>query len=83
MNKSELLDQLKQLNNSDRLVLIEAATRLVREDLATQASNPDEEKERRLQNAAIALKELYEPGGQLTEWTELDSEGFFDDSGQR
>ena len=30
--------------------------------------------------AALKVQSLYEPGGELTEWTALDAEDFLDDS---
>ena len=30
--------------------------------------------------AALALRDLYEPGGELTEWTALDGEEVLDDT---
>lgn len=78
MSTAEVLEQLRHLNNSERLAVIETATRLIRADLA----GPAEELERRMGQAALAAKEFYEPGGVLTEWTCLDAEDFVDDSGQ-
>jgi hypothetical protein len=79
MSTTEVLEQLKQMTNSERLEVIEAATRLLREALGEQTMNPREEQERRLRASALALKELYEPGGEMTEWTSLDGEEFLDD----
>lgn len=76
MSTAELLGQLKQLSNAERLVVIEAATRLVREDLAASEADPRTEQERRLRDAATRLADLYQPGGELTEWTALDGEDF-------
>lgn len=36
--------------------------------------------DRRLQDAAESVKDLYAPGGTLTEWTALDGEDFDDES---
>jgi hypothetical protein len=74
----ELLEQLKHLTNAERLVVIETATRLIREDMSrTRPAKRDQD--RRLQQAALAIKDLYEPGGELTEWTSLDAEEILDD----
>lgn len=43
MSTTELLEQLKHLSNPDRLAVIEAATRLVREDLTGQAAGGAED----------------------------------------
>lgn len=78
MSTIELLDQLKQLSNADRLAVIEAATKLIRQDLPP-APTEAEERRGRLAAAASEAKDLYEPGGELTEWTSLDSEDFVDE----
>jgi len=80
MSAGEILEQLKELSNADRLVVIEAASRLVRNNLG---SSSVWEQEQRLRATADALRDLYEPGGELTEWTSLDSEEFLDDYVQR
>ena len=74
MRAGEILEQLKALSNSERLVIIEAAIRLIRDDLAAQQAQ-----ESRLRASASALRELYEPDGELAEWSSLDSEDFLDD----
>jgi hypothetical protein len=73
MSTLDVLDRLKDLTNAERLVVIEAATRMIREELADQARS-DREQDRRLRAAAEAVKDLYEPGGELTQWTALDGE---------
>jgi hypothetical protein len=83
MSAAEVVEQLKHLSNPDRLAVIEAATRLVREDLAAQAADVRAEQDRRMRAAAVALKSYYEPGGELTEWTSLDAEEVLDDYVQR
>jgi hypothetical protein len=79
MSTTEVLEQLKRMTNAERLEVIEAATRLLREALGEQTMNPREDQERRLRASALALKELYKPGGEMTEWTSLDGEEFLDD----
>jgi hypothetical protein len=37
----------------------------------------------RLRAAALVVRDLYEPGGELTEWTDLDAEDFLDQHPQR
>jgi hypothetical protein len=68
MTVVELVEQLRHLSNPERLSLIEAASRLIREDLLAQTSAAREEQARRMQEAAAALKDLYEPGGALDLW---------------
>lgn len=80
MSTAELVEQLRHLSNPERLEVIEAATRLVREDLSAQVITARVEQERRMRAAAQAVKDLYAPGGELTEWTSLDAEEVFDDS---
>jgi hypothetical protein len=73
MSTAELIDQLKHLSTVDRLAVIEAATRLIREELVSHKDAARQEQDRRMREAAMALRDLYEPGGELTEWTELDT----------
>jgi hypothetical protein len=83
MSTLQLLEQLRHLSNPERLELIEAATRLIREDLASQSAVPASEQERRLRTAADRVKDLYEGHNELTEWTVLDAEDVADDYLQR
>jgi hypothetical protein len=78
MSALEVLECLKHLTNPERLAVIETATRLIREDLAGSVRS-DREEDRRLRAAAEAIKDLYEPGGELTEWTALDGEDYHDE----
>jgi hypothetical protein len=62
MSASDVLERLKHLTNSERLAVIEAASRLIREEIA----DPGElarARDRRLEKAAEAVKDLYEPAG--------------------
>jgi len=78
MSTADLIVQLRQLSNPERLAVIEAATRLIRADLLARTGLDD-----RLRTAAESVKGLYEPGGELTEWTSLDAEEILDDTGAR
>jgi hypothetical protein len=78
MSALEVLERLKHLTNSERLAVIETATRLIREELADPVRLAREH-DRRLCAAAEAVKDLYAPGGELTEWTALDGEDFHDE----
>lgn len=79
MTFTDLLSELKRLDNSQRLALIEAATRLVRDELPTKRERASD-LDTRMRDAASRLKELYEPGGEMTEWTALDGEEVLDES---
>ena len=79
MSTVELVEQLKQLSNAERLEVIEAATRLVRDNLTSPVAEERAERDRRMREAASRVNDLYEPGGELTEWTALDSEDFADE----
>ena len=74
MSTTDIIEQLKQLSNPDHLAVIKAVTHLVREGLLAESSSAREEQDRRLRAAAMALKDLYEPDGELTEWASLDTE---------
>jgi hypothetical protein len=55
-----MLEQLRHLSNPERLELIEAATRLIRDDLVSHSTSTQSERERRLRAAADRVKDLYE-----------------------
>jgi hypothetical protein len=78
MGAIEVLEQLKHRTNPERLTVIETATRLIRED-AVGPVRLVRAQDNRLRAAAEAVKDLYEPGSELTEWTALDSEDFHDE----
>ena len=73
MSTEEFLQQIEQMSNADRLEVIEVATRLVRENLPPSLDDPCDERERRMRAAASRLQDLYEPGGELTEWRMAES----------
>jgi hypothetical protein len=82
MSTADVVDQLKHLSNPERLAVIEAATQLIRKELASPPRSEQEAREERLRAAALAIKEYYEPGGELAEWTDLDAEEIIDESDQ-
>ena len=63
---AEVLEQLQALTNAERLSVIEAVTRLIREDLL-RAEAARIETDRQLRKAAEDARDLYE-GGALAEW---------------
>jgi len=75
MSNSEIIDQLKQLTTAERLAVIEAATRLIREDLSQPEANENAEDEQ-LAQAAKALLADYQSDRELTAFTSLDGEDF-------
>jgi len=77
MTQVEIVEELKKLTIPERLTILEAALRLIREDLQ-QAGQPLTRAERRRQLAAAAEALLpdYAAGGELTVFTALDSEEF-------
>lgn len=60
MSTAQMLEQLRHLSNPERLELIEAATRLIRDDLVSHSTSPQSERERRLRAAADRVRDLYE-----------------------
>ncbi len=74
----EILEELKKFPIPERLTLVEAALRLIREDLQ-QVERPLTKAERKCQLAAAAEALLpdYAAGGELTVFTALDSEDFY------
>ena len=79
MTRLEMLDELKKLSLSDRLTIIESAVRLIRDDLQRdeQAPEPDTRKQQ-LAVAAEALLADYSSNRELTAFTVLDGEDFYD-----
>ena len=77
MTQTEILEELKKLTAAERLTIIEAALRLIREDLR-QVGQPLTriERKRQLAAAAEALLPDYAADGELTIFTALDSEDF-------
>lgn len=75
MTNSEIIDQLKQLTTAERLAVIEAATRLIREDLAQSEANENAEDQQMVQ-AATALLADYQSDRELSTFTSLDGEDF-------
>jgi hypothetical protein len=75
MTNSENIDQLKQLTTAERLAVIEAATRLIREDLSQSEANENVEDEQ-LAQAAKSLLADYQSDRELTAFTSLDAEDF-------
>ena len=77
MTQVKILEELKNLTNTERLTIIENVLRLIREDLqkVEQVDDPTEKK-RQLAAAAEALLPDYASGGELTSLTALDGEDF-------
>ena len=75
MTNSEIIDQLKQLTTAERLAVIEAATRLIREDLAQHEANENAE-DQQMAQAATALLPDYQSDRELTIFSSLDGEDF-------
>ena len=77
MVQAEILEAIKKLPTAERLAVIEAALRLIREDLQqTELRLTPEERKLHLAAAAEALLPDYKVGGELTAFTTLDSEDF-------
>ena len=75
MTNSEIIDQLKQLTTAERLAVIEAATRLIREDLSHPDAN-ERAKDKEMALAATALLADYQSDPELTAFTSLDGDNF-------
>lgn len=78
MTQIEILEELKRFTIPERLTIVEAALRLIREDLQ-QVRQPLTQTERKHQLAAAAEALLpdYAAGGELTIFATLDSEDFY------
>lgn len=77
MTQTEILQALKQMTNAECLTIAEAALRLIRENLQQQSLTPAQ-LEQELAAAAEALREDYALGGELTVFTALDGEDFYE-----
>lgn len=77
---ADFLEQLKHFSTSDRLIVIEAATRLIRDDIRVSEDAARRREDEQMRAAAERLKDLYEPGSEHTEWTVLDGEEVLDDT---
>jgi len=75
MTNTEIIDQLKQLTTAERLAVIEAATRLIREDLS-QPRVKENAANAQLAQAAKELLADYQSDKELTAFTSLDGEDF-------
>jgi len=78
MTQVHILEEVKKLTLSERLIIVEVVLRLIREDLQ-QVSQPLTRTERQCQlaTAAETLLPDYAAGGELTIFTGLDSEDFY------
>jgi hypothetical protein len=79
MSTTELLEGFRDLSEIERLSFLEAAARLAREDLQVAETARRAARDERLRSAAMAARDLYEPGSEHIEWTCLDGEDFLDD----
>jgi hypothetical protein len=77
MTQREIIEQLKKLAPAQRLAIVEATLRSIREELVpAQEPVAKSERGRKLAAAAKALLPDYAQGGDLTSFTALDSEDF-------
>lgn len=75
MMKSKILEIIRRMPNEERFEIIEFALKLVREDV----SKPNLDRTKlSLSRATEVMKEFYEPGNELVEFTDLDTEDFYE-----
>jgi hypothetical protein len=77
MTQVEILEELKKFTIPERLTIVEAALRLIREDLQVGQPLTRTERRRQLAAAAEALLPDYAAGAELTVFTGLDGEDFY------
>ena len=58
MSTAELLEQLSGLSDVERLEIIEAATRLIRENLAAGTAHVANDRDQRMRTAAAGVKDV-------------------------
>jgi len=75
MTNQEIIKGLEQLSNAERLTVIEAATRMIQDDIRHDPSQRDV-REQVLAAAAEELASDYSSDAELTSFTALDSEDF-------
>ena len=75
MTNSEIIDQLKQLTTAERLAVIEAATKLIQQDLSLAEIDIGAQ-DKQLTRAAAALLADYQSDSELVAFTSLDGEDF-------
>lgn len=79
MTYAEILEGLKQLTLAERLALMEAVLHLTREELQQRAQPPDAQvRTAQLAAAAKALLPDYTTDPELTSFTALDGEDFYE-----
>ena len=79
MEQTEILDALKSMTPVERFSVVEAAIRLLREDIDPSGrAIAMEEKRLRMAAAAAALQGDYENDKELTAFTALDGEDFYE-----
>lgn len=77
MTQTEILEALKQMTTEERLEIIEAASRMMREEIKEKAL-AKAETDQRLAAAAEAALPDYMPGGALSNLWSPDSEDYYD-----
>ncbi len=80
MTPTEILEELSKLSATERLAILEAALHLTRQEMR-QADQPlsKAERKRKMALAAEALLPDYVAGGELTIFTALDGEDFYEE----
>jgi hypothetical protein len=78
MSIAEIQTELNKMTNSERLFVIEIATKLVRRTIGEQPKLSLEEKRKKLKSSAESMLSEYVNNKDLTEFNVLDSEVFLD-----
>lgn len=77
MKQLEILEEFKKLSPEERLEVVEAALRIIREDLQkTKKLSNREARRLRLEASAQIMREDYLNDPELTSFTALDAEDF-------
>jgi hypothetical protein len=72
----QILDELKKLNNNERLTIIEATLGMIRKDLKESEKASKDERKQKLVKAANMLLADYMSDDELTAFKSLDCEDF-------
>ncbi len=79
MSVVEITNQLKQMSNAERLIVIEIATKFLRDELDSPIKLSRAERRKKLKISAEIMLSEYQNNKELTDLTILDSEDFLNE----
>jgi hypothetical protein len=79
MSVVEITNQLKQMSNAERLIVIEIATKFLRDELDSPIKLSRAERRKKPKKSAEIMLSEYQNNKELTDLTILDSEDFLNE----